>query len=655
MTISIVLGLIFTALFIFVKVKCKSLKVPNIVYFLLYFIYFVFSTIIVTEIATGNIGSELYLRNDTVVLINFVLICAFVAISYIVSLGTKWGCLVVSIPVFIIGIANSILYLGRGKVLQLVDFSVVSTALSVAKGYRFVITSQIVLSFLLLAFGCLFFMFCVKTNSNIKTRGVSIGISILLIAVLLVVLAPYNNQDKLNENEMLPYSFHETDYGFFANMFVGNVYRGMSEPNNYVKSLQLIDKYSKGEDINISTSIKGYNLRDYDDIDFYTSLDFLDGEFEKPDNVIIVMAESLCRINKNIYSEWNKYEIEEYLPFISSLIDNPNVISGAFCSTSIGGSTANSEYEMLTGGSVEQFKFDEYMYSGKIKSAYPSIVDTFEKNGYATMSLHNYYKRGYNRENVYKLFGFDESYFIEDSCFSNAKTLRGYVKDSYGFDKVLSNIEEKDENTFNFFVTMQGHGDFFDSISDEDFKNNLELERFNVRITKNAFEKYKSVFETYTTVQNSFDKQFESFIKSLEKSDENNLVILFGDHRMGFDFCKMTEPNSVYRYFTPLVIWSNYSLPNIGEKQLLVGANYLGSIICKIAGVQMTDFEKMSLEMYEEMPCIMKYMYVDSELNFVRNYSELEDTTVVDLLRTLTYLQVNDYERPFFYIDGRKK
>ena len=104
------------------------------------------------------------------------------------------------------------------------------------------------------------------------------------------------------------------------------------------------------------------------------------------------------------------------------------------------------------------------------------------------------------------------------------------------------------------------------------------------------------------------------------------------------------------RFYTPLVIWSNYDLPNVpNNDQLFVGSQYLGALVCKLAGVEMTKSEKLLLDLYEYMPAFNKYYYFDSDMNYVESYEELNNTEIVDLIRAMTYQQLKGINKSFYW------
>ncbi len=64
-----------------------------------------------------------------------------------------------------------------------------------------------------------------------------------------------------------------------------------------------------------------------------------------------------------------------------------------------------------------------------------NLAEQFKSLGYSTTAMHPNHATNWNRENVYKDFGFDQFLSIND--FQGADTLRGMVTDQATYDKIL--------------------------------------------------------------------------------------------------------------------------------------------------------------------------------------------------------------------------
>ena len=97
------------------------------------------------------------------------------------------------------------------------------------------------------------------------------------------------------------------------------------------------------------------------------------------------------------------------MAFIHSLSDN--AITGTTYMSVLGGATANSEYEVLTGNSLGILPPNSFPYQQLIQGERNSLTRFLNCDGYKTIGTHPYTQNFYRRNLVYKYLGFDEAYF----------------------------------------------------------------------------------------------------------------------------------------------------------------------------------------------------------------------------------------------------
>ena len=118
---------------------------------------------------------------------------------------------------------------------------------------------------------------------------------------------------------------------------------------------------------------------------------------------------------------------EDYMPFIHSLAEAENTISGDLLVSTFGGGTATTEFEVLTGDTMAFLPFGCSPYQMYVKSETPGLVSGLEAQGYQTVSLHPYLATSWNRQQVYERLGFDRQLYETDFS-DDAARLRGYIK-----------------------------------------------------------------------------------------------------------------------------------------------------------------------------------------------------------------------------------
>ncbi|MCR5282051.1 MAG: LTA synthase family protein, partial [Lachnospiraceae bacterium] len=212
-----------------------------------------------------------------------------------------------------------------------------------------------------------------------------------------------------------------------------------------------------------------------------------DQTYKKP-NVIVMMNEAFS----DVQSVGKGFETnEEVMPFIKSLTEN--TVKGTAYSSVFGGYTANSEYEFLTGlsmedlGGVAPFQF-------LIKKPMESLVTDLKAEGYGGLSaMHPFLRDGYQRPLAYENLGFSTYLGLEDIEDREHTLLRGYVSDASDVDELIRMYEEaKKENdgpVFLYNVTMQNHspydGDYADlpkdiQVSDQEVRSKVLTNYLNL-------------------------------------------------------------------------------------------------------------------------------------------------------------------------------
>ncbi|MGT2667390.1 LTA synthase family protein [Streptococcus rifensis] len=350
---------------------------------------------------------------------------------------------------------------------------------------------------------------------------------------------------------------------------------------------------------------------------------------EKP-NIIFILNESLTD-----YSQLTNLEFSsDPLEFYHSL--EKNTIKGSTVVSVFAGSTANTEYEALTGNSMAILPPNSFPFQQLISSPKNSIVNNLKNQGYSTFAFHPYGKDNYRRSQVYGYLGFDQSYFENSKpafkdLIENPERVRGYISDAALYEGSLKLIKDNEEPIFNFIVTMQGHGGY----------NNSE-EAFPRTISITNAENDPSATDFLSSVDAS-DKAFKKLVEDLEKSDEPSIVVMFGDHHPILSdsyfkpYLDSSDPKS--RYQTPFIIWANFDLPSIEETT--ISPNYLTPYLMQVLSqteyaLPISPFYQFLSKVQEEIPVMTTWGYYDSNYN----YSEIAPTS--QLYKDYQYVQYNN-------------
>lgn len=365
----------------------------------------------------------------------------------------------------------------------------------------------------------------------------------------------------------------------------------MSKPNCYSKNtiehikyeLDILTSENSNNKILTSSAIIEYNSSNKE-VNSITSI-------IKP-NIIIVQLESFInpnwitdiKLNKNPVSNLESLSNE----FTSGLISVPV----------LGGGTANTEFEVITGMSTEFFGSGEFPYNTiALKKAIPSLAYTLRDLGYSSNSLHNHEGKFYSRDVVYQNLGFDS--FTPIECMSTPeRTPVGWAKDSVLIDEICNILISTDNSDLIFGISIQGHGGYpSDYIEDKE-----------VYITNDYSKDNKNSLEYYINQIYEMDQFIGNLIEAVNELNEPTIIVFYGDH---FPAIGLSESNISIRTLkkTPYLIWDNI---NLSMENKDISAYELTSLI----------LDKLSLP--------------STTLNMLHN-SSLDEKTKTEYLNQLEY------------------
>lgn len=225
--------------------------------------------------------------------------------------------------------------------------------------------------------------------------------------------------------------------------------------------------------------------------------------------------------------------------------------SGNMMAQLLGGGTANMEFEMLTGQSIGLFApqlSSPYQMLVPEYDTYPSAVGYFASHGHKPIAVHPYITSFYKRDQVYKIFGFQD--FIHDTTMAEQDRIDDseFISDKSAFDEVQRQIEASDQPLAVNLVTMQNHIPV-DSYHDPIPVTGVEGEEAN-RIGNYA----RGLAHT--------DDALAEFLQGLKDSGEKTVVVFYGDHLPGIygtDVIDQNPGNGMYT--TPFFLWSSEGTP----------------------------------------------------------------------------------------------
>lgn len=264
-------------------------------------------------------------------------------------------------------------------------------------------------------------------------------------------------------------------------------------------------------------------------------------------NVVMVQLESFFDVNLLN----NKKFTENPVPNFTALKES--CPTGLLTVPSIGAGTANTEFEILTGISLDFFGASEYPFKTVLKEKpCESIAYNLADYDYSAHAIHNNDGTFYDRHIVYSQLGFNTFTPIE---YMHGVELnpKNWADDSVLVPCITDALEYTDSRDFVFAVSVQPHGRYPEEMP-EDAPHNIFLSEYEEELDEGGV----TAFEYYINQLHETDEFIGELIDVLEDYDEPVVLVLYGDHLPNLDITNEELVNGDILQ-TEYVIWSNYS------------------------------------------------------------------------------------------------
>jgi len=522
--------------------------------------------------------------------------------------------IIAPVPTILLTLINYYVLTFRGNELSPSDFLGAKTALNVVAGYSFQLRVPLALAlFPLILYGIS--LTRVKTTAPSSTSSQSRLACALTFAVMVVaLLVSVNSISRSKKPEYLSNNPSRMN-GFITNFALQVKNLRVEKPANYNK-----DDYAQLYTAPEITS-------EADDV-----------------NIIVIMNESLA--DMSIYSDLTG-DYEDTLPFYRSLQGAPNVITGYAYASVFGGSTCNSEFEMLTGLSTAELPKGAMPYSMYLSNPHYSLARYLKERGYSTTAMHPFLSTSWNRTVAYPSLGFDKSMFIQDFSYGAEDIIRGSsnLNDNVGFmsDECayrnlldLTNNNKTGAPEFYFMVTIQNHGGHS---SDQE---------------KNPITNYASgttnddELNSYLTNARRSDEALEMLLGELSTSNKKYVVLIFGDHQPNLELLQEEDASAGARkWLVPYLIWTNYDMAPDLSGVRTTSINYLAIDVLNAAGIPLSNYFQELSSIREAIPVINSAGYYSDSTKSWHNLDDKEDSSSQEMLtkyNSIMYYSLFDSE-----------
>jgi phosphoglycerol transferase MdoB-like AlkP superfamily enzyme len=325
----------------------------------------------------------------------------------------------------------------------------------------------------------------------------------------------------------------------------------------------------------------------------------------------------------------------EILPFTSRL--DTDIRLGTSHSSVVGGGTANSEFEFLTGASMGFMEDGSIPYEEYISEDLPSLARVLGEQGYETMAMHPYWDDAWSRKTIYPKLGFDRMKFQED--FIHQDKVRNFISDKALYDEILMELGRGTgkDNQFIFAVSIQNHGDYVQNPEDN-FEPGVLL--YEVRGQKIRDEKTGEFLESfledredgllagfspankirfiesteeYLGLIRESDRALAYFVNQLKYRERPTLLVFFGDHqpaeRVAQVFTHGGDCPVENRRKVPYFIWANYDIDEVFDQ--VSAMPYIAAEALPLAQAKPSTWFHFLDHVHREYPTINSAYYMN--------------------------------------------
>lgn len=367
-------------------------------------------------------------------------------------------------------------------------------------------------------------------------------------------------------------------------------------------------------------------------------------------HLIMIMNEAFADISDNemfAYTEEN-----EPLPTIHALRQDPHAISGHLVVPGFAGGTANTEFDVMTGMQTNAISATTTSSFRVVNRNLDSIFRVFGQDGYHTSYVHPGDDWFYNRENVLRWMGAEETTFVDQM--SDIRMKGRWVTDDYMADYIETMFEDavdQGQLLCNYTTTIQNHMSYTPD------KYGADYDYPDVPLTIEVSPEVESLLKVYVEGARDADAMLGRLVEYFSATEEPVVLAFWGDHlpylgdnmqayrELGLDIALPEEEreNPLSSYETPYIIWANDAAAQVLDWETAVAdlelpenhkisAAFLGATLLELTGRGdtspwfsfLTDLRRMA-------PAIQKKTLMLTDGTYVRQ-DQVENQELLDMI-----------------------
>lgn len=491
-----------------------------------HFILACFLIFVIELISRRNLISAItFLHNHTLAfLYNALIIFASLTLVYLTKYRAQLRLLISGLWIFL-GTVNGLILSNRVTPFSYTDLKCISDLFQMQNTTYFTATeATIVVSVVVSFFVFLGLFFAKGPKYQGKRHAVLVPLSIL---AFVFVGIPVTTQAAQSSNILASYFSNiaqgYSDYGFVYGFSTSVVGRGMDKPTDYSEeTIEAIETLvnSASDETTVGTGTQP--------------------------NIICVLLESFS----------DPYEVnflnmsEDPIPNFHYLEENFS--TGYLTVPVVGAGTANTEFEVLTGMSMQYFGTGEYPYKTILKQTdCESIASDLSRIGYGTHVVHNNTATFYSRNNAFSMMGFDSFTSKELMNITDFTPTGSWPTDDVLVGETIKAMDATEgQSDFVYTITVEGHGDY---------PTEKVLENPAVTVSGASDEASNNQWEYYVNMIHEVDDFIGDLITAVNARGEDTIIVFFGDHlpTMGLADEDM-KSGSIFK--TKYITWNNMGL-----------------------------------------------------------------------------------------------
>lgn len=348
------------------------------------------------------------------------------------------------------------------------------------------------------------------------------------------------------------------------------------------------------------------------------------------------------------------------LPNLHALQNDPHAISGHVVVPGFAGGTANTEFDVLTGMQTNALSAATTSSFRVVNRNLDSVLRLFGDDGYHTSFFHPGDDWFYNRENVYRWMGAEETVFVDQMDDLDYKGR--WVTDDYLAGFIEDKFEEAVENgelLCNYTTTIQNHMSYTAD------KYGADYEYPDVPLTVSVSPEVETMLKVYVEGARDADAMLGRLVDYFSATDEPVVLAFWGDHlpylgdnqlgyaELGSEVALSEEERSdpLCSYETPYVIWANDAAAEILDWDAAVealdlpenhelSASFLGAALVELTGRtgESPWFDFLN-QLRRELPVVQKKTYLTMDGTYTKIISS-EQEQLIDQWRKWSYYKL---------------